>query len=81
MHNKKSLGSSRFCFMPVMFRVRLCCFGGVVCCMVQMPLSRMRVVSRRLVVARLVMFCRFAVVLAGVLKVFSCFVVMLCRLF
>jgi hypothetical protein len=53
----------------------------VMCRMMQMPLSRMRVMGCRLVVTRLVMPCGFAVVLSGVLKVLSCFVMMFCRLF
>ncbi len=63
-----------------MFYMRLCCFCCMMRCMMQMSLSRVRMVSRQFMIARLMMPCCFAVVLCGVLEVFRCFVVMFCRL-
>ena len=48
--------------------------------MMHVPLSRVRMVSRQLMVSSLVMLRCFAVVFRGMLKVFRCFVMMFCRL-
>jgi hypothetical protein len=63
-----------------MFRMRFRSFRCVVRGVLQMTMSRMRVVCRRFVVTSLIMFCRFAMVFAGMFVMFRCLVVMLRRL-
>jgi len=80
IRRRNALPSGRLRFMSVMFHMRLCRFSSVVGCVVQMSLSRMCVVSRQLMIPRLMMLCGFAVVLAGMLQMVGCFVMMLCCL-
>jgi hypothetical protein len=67
--------------MPVMFNVQLGRFFGVMRCVVRVPLRRVRVMSRYLVVAFLVMLGGFAMVNRRVLEVLRCLVMMHCCLF
>lgn len=71
----------RFRLVPVMFHMQLCRFSRVVRCMVQVALSRVRVVRRSLMVARVVMFSRRPVVPCRVLVVLRCLMVVLCCFF
>jgi hypothetical protein len=65
--------------MPVMLRVKLRCLGRVVRRMVQMTLSRVRMVRCGLVVFALVVSGGLAVVPGRMFVVFRCFAMMLCR--
>jgi len=53
-------------------------FCRMVSCVVEVTLRRMRVVSRRLMVATVVMLCRFVVMPGGVFVVLCCLAVMFC---
>jgi hypothetical protein len=66
--------------VAVVLRVSLGCLGGVVCCVMQVSLCCVRVVSRQCVIAGLVMFGGFAMMPSRVLMVFRCVVMMLCCL-
>jgi hypothetical protein len=66
--------------MPVVFYVQLCRLGRVVCGVVVVSLSRMRVVRGGLVVAGLVVPGSFAMVLGGVLVMLRSLVMMFCSL-
>ncbi len=56
--------------MAVVLRVSLCCFGRVVCCVMQVSLCCVRVVSRRCVIAGFVMFGGFPMMPGRVFMVF-----------
>jgi hypothetical protein len=64
----------------VVFDVVLGCFRRVMRGVVEVPLSGVRVVRGRLVVALFVMCCRFAMMARRVFVVFRCLMMMLCRL-
>jgi hypothetical protein len=63
-----------------MLSVRLGSFRGVVCGVMKMPLSGVRVVRGRLVIVGFVVLCGFAMMTGGVFVVIGCFDVMLCCL-
>jgi hypothetical protein len=63
-----------------MLGVGLGSFRGVVCRVMKMPLSGVRVVRGRLVIVGFVMPCGFAMMTRGVFVVIGCFGVMLCCL-
>jgi hypothetical protein len=62
--------------MTVVLRVCLCCFRRMMRCVMQVSLCRMCVVSRRCVIAGLVMFGGFAMMPSRVFMVFRCMVMM-----
>jgi hypothetical protein len=65
----------------MMLDMQLCSFRGVMCRVMQMPLSGVRVMRGCLVVAAFMVLGGFAMVPRSVLVVFRCFVVMLCGMF
>jgi len=69
-----------FRFVPVMLHVQLGSFLGVVRGMVQVALRGVRVVSRRCVIAGLVVFGGFPMMPGRVFMVFRCVVMVLCCL-
>lgn len=73
----------RYClgrFVTVVLDVCFCGFCCVMCCVVQVPLRGVRVMRRRQVIAGLVVFGGFAMVPSRVFVVFSCLVMVFCRL-
>lgn len=64
-----------------MLDVQLCSFRRMVCRVMQMPLSGVRMMRGCFVVATLMVLGGFTMVPRGVLVVFGCFVVMLCGMF
>jgi len=66
--------------VTVLLRVSLCGFGGVVRCVMQVPLCYVRVMSRRCVIVGLVMFGGLAMMPCRVFVVFRCVVMVLCCL-
>jgi hypothetical protein len=76
----EKLSAGRLRLRPVMLDVVLRCFCRVMRGVVKVPLSRMRVVRRRLVIAFFVVRCRFAMMTRRVFVVFRCLMMMLCRL-
>jgi hypothetical protein len=64
-----------------MFNVQFGCFGGVMGCVMRVPLRRVRVMRGYRVVAFLVMLGGFAMVNRRVLVVLRCLVMMHCCLF
>jgi hypothetical protein len=57
-----------------------CCLSGVVCRVMQVPLCCLRVMSRRCVIAGLMMFGGFAMMPSRVIVVFRCVLMMFCCL-
>jgi hypothetical protein len=70
-----------FRFVAVMFGMQLCSFGGVVRRVMQVTLRGVRMMRRRLVIARFVMIGCFAMVSRRVLVMLGRQMVVLCRLF
>jgi hypothetical protein len=66
-----STESLSFLLVPVQLDVTLCCFTGMMRRVQMVPLRGMRMVSRRLVFAGAMMFSCFAVMLSRVFMVFS----------
>jgi hypothetical protein len=64
-----------------MFNVQFGCFGGVMGCVMRVPLRRVRVMRGYRVVAFLVVLGGFAMVNCRVLVVRCCLVMMCCCLF
>jgi hypothetical protein len=79
-HLDTNLSAGRLRLASVMLDVVLRCFRRVMRRMMQVALRGVRVVRSRLVVAFLVVRCRFAVMPRRVFVVFRCLVMMLCRL-
>jgi len=74
----------RYCLgrlVTVVLDVRFCSFCCVMRRVVQVPLRNVRVMRRRQVIAGLVMFGGFAMMPSRVFVVFSCLVMVFCRLF
>ncbi len=74
----------RYCLgrlVTVVLDVCFCCFCCVMRCVVQVPLGGVRVMRRRQVIAGLMMFGSFAMMPSRVFVVFSCLVMVFCRLF
>jgi hypothetical protein len=67
--------------VTVVFNMQLGRFGGVMGCVMRVPLRRMRVMSGYCVVAFFVMLGGFAMVNCRVLVVLRCLVMMRCCLF
>jgi hypothetical protein len=66
--------------VTVVLRVSFCCFGCVVRGVMQVALCCVRVMSRRCVIAGLVMFGGFAMVPSRVIVMFRCVLMMFCCL-
>ena len=66
--------------MPMVFGMQLRGFRRVMGGVMQVSMSCMSVMRRRLVVAVFVVPCRFAMVLSRLVVVIGCLVMMFCRL-
>jgi len=76
----KKLSAGRLRLFPVMLDVVLCRFRSMMCRVLRVTLSGVRVVRRRFVIAFFVVRRRFAMMACRVFVVFRCFMMMLCRL-